>query len=117
MDKVNIQEKFKLFHDYWSPKILGVLNENYVKIFKAKGEFAWHKHEREDALFLVIKGQLKIKLKYREVILNEGEFYIVPQGIEHVAYAEEEAHVLLFEPKQEIPTGDTPSEKRVEEWV
>jgi mannose-6-phosphate isomerase-like protein (cupin superfamily) len=119
MDKVNIKKKFQLFHEYWSPKILGEVNENHVKIFKAKGEFVWHKHDREDEFFLVVKGQLKIKLRDQEVILNEGEFFIVPRGIEHLPYAEEEVHVLLFEPKQVINTGDAVSERTVEkpEWI
>lgn len=119
MNKVNIKEKFRMFDQYWSPKILGELNGNHVKIFKAKGEFVWHQHENEDEFFLVIQGQLKIKLKDREIILNEGEFFIVPKGTDHLPYADEEAHVLLFEPKQVINTGETVSEKTVEnpEWL
>ncbi len=119
MHKINIKKKFELFHEYWSPKILGEVNGNHVKIFKAKGEFVWHKHDEEDEFFLVIQGQLKIKLRDHEVILNEGDFFIVPKGIEHLPYAEEEAHVLLFEPKQVINTGDAVSEKTVKnpEWI
>jgi quercetin dioxygenase-like cupin family protein len=119
MDKVNIKQKFSLFKEYWTPKILGELNGNYVKIFKAKGEFVWHQHENEDEFFLVIKGQLKIKLRKGEITLNEGEFFIVPKGTDHFPYAEEEAHILLFEPKQVINTGQTASEKTVEkpEWI
>ena len=76
MDKVNVKKKFELFNQYWTPKILGELNGNYIKVFKAKGEFVWHQHENEDEFFLVIEGQLKIKLKDREIVLNEGEFFI-----------------------------------------
>lgn len=118
-DKVNIKEKFKLFDQFWNPKILGELNGNYVKIFKARGEFVWHKHEHEDEFFLVIEGQLHIQLRDREVILKAGEFFIVPKGVEHLPYAPSEAYVLLFEPKQVINTGSTKSEKTVEhlEWL
>lgn len=119
MDKVNVKKKFQLFDQYWTPKILGELNGNYIKIFKAKGEFVWHQLENEDEFFLVIEGQLKIKFRDREIVLNEGEFFIVPKGTEHLPYADKEAHVLLFEPKQVINTGSTDSEKTVEnlEWL
>ncbi|HEY2810231.1 MAG TPA: cupin domain-containing protein [Rhabdochlamydiaceae bacterium] len=118
-DKVNLKEKLQLFNEFWCPKILGELNGNYVKIFKARGEFVWHKHEHEDEFFLVIKGQLKIKLRNLEITLNEGEFFIVPRGIEHLPYTETEAHVLLFEPKAVLNTGNAISEKTVEdpEWL
>lgn len=119
MNKINIKQKFKLFNEYWTPKILGELNGNYVKIFKAKGEFVWHHHQHEDEFFLVISGQLKIKLRNQEIILNEGDFFIVPKGVEHLPYAEDEAHVLLFEPKAVINTGETSSDKTVAnpEWI
>jgi len=119
MNKVNIKEKFKLFDQYWCPKILGELNGSYVKIFKAKGEFVWHQHKNEDEFLLVIEGQLNIKFSDHEVILNEGEFYIVPKGTEHLTYAENEAHVMLFEPKEVVNTGTTTSEKTVNnlEWL
>lgn len=118
MDVVNLKNKFKLFSEAWNPKILGEVNNNFVKIFKAKGEFVWHQHPNEDEIFLVIQGQLKIKLRDREVVLNEGEFFIVPKGTDHLPYAEE-AHVLLIEPKQVINTGNVRSEKTVEnpEWI
>lgn len=119
MDSVNIKNKFKLFDEYWTPKILGELNGNYVKIFKAKGEFVWHQHEHDDEFFLVIQGQLKIKLRDREIVLNEGEFFIVPKGTDHLPYADDEAHVLLLEPKNVINTGSATSEKTVEnlDWL
>ena len=118
-DKVNIKEKFQLFNESWCPKILGELNGNYVKIFKARKEFVWHHHQHEDEFFLVVEGQLKIKLRDREIILNPGEFFIVPKGVEHLPYAETEAHVLLFEPKQVVNTGNATSERTVNnlEWL
>lgn len=112
---VNLREKFELFDAYWSPKILGEINSSAVKIFKAKGEFVWHRHENEDEFFLVVKGQLRIKMKDTEVVLNEGEFFIVPKGIDHLPYATEVAHVLLFEQKEVVNTGNTTSEKTVED--
>lgn len=102
--KVNLKEKFCLFDAYWTPKILGEVNNSYVKIFKAKGEFVWHSHKNEDEFFLVIKGQLNIKMRDREIHLKEGDFFIVPKGVEHLPYAHEEAHVLLFEPKAVVNT-------------
>lgn len=119
MNKINIKEKFKLFNEYWTPKILGELNGNYVKIFKAKGEFVWHQHEHEDEFFLVIGGQLKIKLRNKEIVLNEGDCFIVPKGVDHLPYAEKFAHVLLFEPKNVLNTGNADSDKTVEEpeWL
>jgi len=118
-DKINLLEKFQLFDEHWTPKILGEVNDSYIKIFKAKGEFVWHQHENEDELFLVIKGQLHIKMKDKEVLLNEGEFFIVPRGVEHLPYAIKEAHVLLLEPKGVMNTGSTPSHKTVDnpEWI
>ena len=114
MDKVNLVKKFQGIDREWTPKILGELNDNEIKIFKAKGKFVWHRHEDEDEFFLVVKGQLTIHLKDRDVVLNEGEFFIVPRGIDHLPYAEKEAHVLLFEPKNVRNTGNVISEKTVE---
>lgn len=119
MKKVDIEKKFELFQEYWCPKILGEVNDHYVKIFKAKGELVWHDHKNEDEFFLVIKGQLKIRLRDQEITLNPGQFFIVPRGVEHLPYAEEETHVLLFEPKNVVNTGDVVSEQTVEtpEWI
>jgi mannose-6-phosphate isomerase-like protein (cupin superfamily) len=118
MDKVNLAQKFGMFHEYWSPKIVGELNESYVKLAKLKGEFIWHYHEAEDELFLVVKGRLLIKLRDRDIWLEEGEFVIVPRGIEHLPVAEEEAQVLLLEPKSTVNTGNVQSEKTVSaQWV
>ncbi len=106
MNKVNLKEKFQHFSEYWSPKIVGELNDSYIKLAKFKGEFIWHKHDNEDELFLVIKGKLLIKLKDKDIHLQAGEFVIIPKGVEHLPIAEEEVHVMLIEPKTTINTGD-----------
>lgn len=113
MDKVNLAQKFSLFQDYWSPKIVGELNDSFVKLVKLKGEFVWHHHETEDELFLVVRGSLLIKLQDRDIFLEEGEFVIIPKGVEHLPIAEEEAHVLLLEPKTTLNTGNVRDEKTV----
>ena len=115
MEKVNLAHKFSLFQDHWSPKIAGELNDSYVKLAKLKGEFVWHHHEVEDELFLVVKGRLLIKLRDRDIWLEEGEFVIIPRGVEHLPIAEEEAHVLLLEPKSTLNTGNVQNEKTVAE--
>ena len=111
VEKVNLAAKLRLFHEYWSPKIVGELNESYVKLVKFKGEFVWHFHEREDELFLVLKGRLLMKFRDREVWINEGEFIVVPRGVEHMPVAEEEVHVLLLEPKTTVNTGNVANER------
>ena len=111
LKKVNLTEKFSLFNNHWEPKIVGELNEQYVKIAKLKGEFVWHHHENEDELFMVVKGSLIIKLRDADIKLKEGEIFIIPKGIEHMPVAEEEVHVLMFEPKGTVNTGNTESEK------
>jgi len=103
---VNLAEKFNKFCDYWRPKILAELNDSHVKIAKLKGEFVWHHHADEDELFLVLKGNLLIKLRDSEMRLGEGEFAIVPRGVEHLPIAAEEVHVLLIEPKSTLNTGN-----------
>ncbi|HAE82750.1 MAG TPA: cupin domain-containing protein [Ktedonobacter sp.] len=113
MEKVNLNQKFNLFQDYWSPKIVGELNDSYVKLAKLKGEFVWHHHETEDELFLVVKGKLLIKLRDRDIWLQEGEFVIIPKGVEHLPIAEEEAHVILLEPKTTLNTGNLQNERTV----
>ncbi|RAT96289.1 cupin domain-containing protein [Brevibacillus sp. Leaf182] len=113
MEKVNVAEKFTLFHEYWNPKIAGEINDSYVKLAKLKGEFVWHQHENEDEMFFVVKGKLLIKFRDKDVWLNEGEFLIVPKGVEHMPVAEEEVHVLLLEPKTTLNTGDQVNEKTV----
>lgn len=106
MEKVNIKEKFSLFSDYWNPRIIGELNGQYVKLAKLKGEFVWHHHEHEDELFLVIQGRLLMKFRDKDVWLSEGEMIVVPAKVEHMPVAEEEVHVLLFEPKSTLNTGN-----------
>lgn len=110
MDKVNIAQKLSLFSEHWSPKIVGELNGQHVKLAKLKGEFVWHKHEQEDELFLVIKGTLRMEYRDRTEMIQEGEFLIVPRGVEHRPVAEEEVSVMLFEPASTLNTGDTESE-------
>ncbi len=113
MDKVNLVEKFELFQDYWSPKIVGELNDTYVKLVKLKGEFVWHHHEQEDELFLIVKGKLRIKLRDRELRLREGELVIIPKGVDHLPVADEDVHVVLIEPKTTVNTGNVQNERTV----
>ena len=114
MKVVDIKEKFSLFNEYWKPKVAGELNGQYVKLAKLKGEFVWHHHEEEDELFMVIKGRLTIKLKDQEIYLKEGQFFIIPRGVEHLPVAEDECHVMLFEPKTVLNTGNTKNDRTVE---
>jgi len=113
MEKVNLAQKLSQFQDYWSPKVVGEINDSYVKLVKLKGEFVWHQHETEDELFLVVKGRLLIKLRDQDIFLEEGEFVIIPRGVEHLPIAEEEAHVLLLEPKTTLNTGNVENERTV----
>ena len=111
IEKVNLSEKFGLFAEHWSPKIAGEVNDSYVKLVKFTGDFVWHKHENEDEMFLVVKGEIVIKLRDGDVRLSEGEFVIIPRGVEHKPVADAEAHVLLFEPKTVLNTGDVVNER------
>ncbi len=113
-DKVNLAAKFSLFQDHWRPKIAGELNDSYVKLVKLKGEFVWHRHADEDELFLVVQGRLTIRLRDRDLNLEAGDFAIVPRGVEHLPVAEDEAHVLLIEPKTTLNTGNLKNERTVE---
>ena len=113
VEKVNVAQKFTLFNEYWVPYIVGELNDSYIKVDKLKGEFVWHKHEAEDELFLVNKGKLLIKLRDKDVWLEEGEFIIIPKGVEHKPVADEEVHVVLIEPKSTLNTGNVKNEKTV----
>ena len=118
MSVINIQGKFKLFDEYWSPRIVGELNGQYVKLAKFKGEFVWHQHDHEDELFLVIKGRLRIVLRDRELDLKEGEFTIIPKGVQHLPIADGEAHVVLLEPKSTVSTGEVMNENTTQgEWL
>ncbi len=114
VDKVNIRDKFALFDEHWSPKIAGELNGQYVKLVKFVGEFVWHHHDEEDELFLVVKGRFRMEFRDRSVLVEEGEFIVVPRGVEHRPVAEEEAHVLLFEPASTLNTGNVRDEWTVE---
>lgn len=118
MDVINLSQKFNLFHEHWSPRIVGELNESHFKLAKLKGEFVWHQHEKEDELFLVIKGTLVIKLRDRDLTIHEGECVIIPRGVEHCPVADEEVHVMLLEPKSTVNTGDQVNERTVEaQWI
>lgn len=106
MQKVNLSEKFSLFQDYWNPRIAGELNGQQVKLVKFKGEFVWHKHDHEDELFFVVSGSFRMELRDKVIDLHEGEFLVVPKGVEHRPVAEEEVSVMLFEPASTLNTGD-----------
>lgn len=108
LTKVNIAEKLAQFNDQWSPKIVGEINDSAVKLAKLKGEFVWHHHEHEDEMFLIIQGRLLIKFRDQDMWLDEGEFVIIPHGVEHCPVAEEEVHIMLFEPKGTLNTGTAP---------
>jgi len=110
MEKVNLQAKLALFREPWKPKIVGDLNGQQVKLVKFSGPFVWHHHENEDELFLVVKGRFRMEFRDRHLWLEEGEFLIVPRGVEHRPVADEEAHVLLFEPATTLNTGNVQSE-------
>jgi len=111
MEKVNIVEKLSAFNDYWNPRIIGELNGQQVKATKLQGEFIWHHHDQEDEMFLVIKGKLKMEFRDKTVEINPGEFIIVPRGVEHKPVAEEEVHLLLFEPASTLNTGNIENER------
>ncbi|MDC1353901.1 cupin domain-containing protein [Polaribacter sp.] len=116
MSVVNIQEKFNLFSDHWSPKKVGELNGQQILLAKLKGEFVYHTHEHEDEFFMVIKGCLVIEIQAKTVTLNEGEFYIVPKGVAHKPIAKEEVHILLFEPLSIKHTGEVIANITVETY-
>jgi mannose-6-phosphate isomerase-like protein (cupin superfamily) len=119
MNKVNLAEKFTLFEKQWDPKVVGALNGQHVKLVKFKGSFIWHHHQSEDELFLVVKGGFTMHFRERSVALAAGEFIIVPHGTEHRPEAEEEVHVLLFEPASTVNTGSAPGALTVDapEWI
>jgi mannose-6-phosphate isomerase-like protein (cupin superfamily) len=110
---VNLADTFDRFQDHWKPKVVGDVNDAHVKLVKLKGEFVWHHHEREDELFLVVKGRLVLKLRDRDLVLGPGEFAIIPHGVEHLPVADEETHVLLLEPKSTLNTGNVRNERTV----
>jgi mannose-6-phosphate isomerase-like protein (cupin superfamily) len=114
-EKVNLSEKLHQFTERWSPRIVGELNGQHVKLAKFEGEFVWHHHEQEDELFLVLRGRLSIHLRERVIDLDEGEFFIVPRGVEHKPVAAGETHVLLLEPSSTLNTGNVRSDRTVDE--
>ena len=113
IEKVNVAEKFSRFAEHWKPKIIGDLNDSYIKAVKVQGEFVWHDHPNEDELFYVVSGRMLLRLRDGELTLGPGEFAIVPKGVEHCPFAEEEAHVLLLEPKTTVNTGEVRGERTV----
>ncbi len=129
MNKVNLSQKLSLINDHWNPRIVGELNGQYLKLVKFKGPFTWHHHETEDEMFLVVKGRFRMEFRegndanapaqQRDVWLEEGEFIVVPRGVEHRPVADEEAEVLLFEPASTLNTGNVQDEFTVPklEWL
>jgi mannose-6-phosphate isomerase-like protein (cupin superfamily) len=111
MQKVNLEAKLALFSEHWSPKVVGELNGQHVRLVKLLGPFTWHRHDAEDELFLVIKGRFRIELRDGDVWLERGEFLIVPRGVEHRPVADEEAHVLVLEPASTVNTGNVRDER------
>ena len=114
MKKVNVAEKFREIREYWKPYIVAELNGQHVKLDKLKGEFVWHHHQNEDEMFLVVKGRFRMELRDEHVWVEEGEFIVVPRGVEHRPVAEEEAHILLFEPASTLNTGNVRDERTLE---
>jgi mannose-6-phosphate isomerase-like protein (cupin superfamily) len=110
MEKVNLPEKLSLIHDHWNPRIAGELNGQHVKLVKFKGEFVWHKHDHEDEMFYVVKGEFNMELRDRTIVLKENEFLIIPRSVEHRPVAKHEVSVMLFEPASTLNTGDTRGE-------
>ncbi len=114
MDKITLLDKFDLIHDHWRPRVVGELNGQHVRISKVLGEFIWHRHDDADELFFVVRGSLTIRLRDREVVLNEGDLFIVPRGVEHQPVAEREAWLMLFEPAETLNTGEQRNERTIE---
>ena len=121
MNKVNLADKFRKFEDIWSPKLVGELNENYIKLAKGKGELDWHSHANEDEFFLVVSGHLDIHLRDQEISLDPGEFYVVTKGVEHRPVTIDGAEIILIEPKETLHTGAKRTDQTVaienQEWI
>lgn len=121
MHKINISDKFNLFTEEWTPKVIAESNGQLVKIAKGSGELVWHKHDQEDELFIVFKGQLTLQLRSGDIVLNAGEMYVVPKGVEHCPKAESDTHFMMVEPSSTAHTGETQSELTVsseqQEWI
>jgi mannose-6-phosphate isomerase-like protein (cupin superfamily) len=115
MENINLLQKFGLFNEHWSPKVIGELNGQHIKLSKFKGEFIWHKHDEEDEAFFVIKGSFVMEMRDKTIVVNEGDMLIVPKGVEHRPVAEEEVWVMLFEPAGTLNTGDVVNEKTTTE--
>jgi mannose-6-phosphate isomerase-like protein (cupin superfamily) len=115
VEKVNLAEKFSLFDEPWSPKIVAELNDTYVKVVKFEDEFVWHHHDDEDELFWVVSGRLRMQFRDGDVVLEPGELIVVPKGVEHCPVAEGETHVVLVEPKTVLNTGNVRNERTVDE--
>jgi mannose-6-phosphate isomerase-like protein (cupin superfamily) len=119
VEKINLAQKFSLFTEHYQPKIIGEINDAYVKLVKLQGDFVWHHHENEDELFLVTQGELRMKVREngveREIVIRPGEFIIIPRGVEHFPSADEETHVMLLEPKTTLNTGNVNNERTVPE--
>jgi len=115
VDKVNLSDKLRRVTEYWRPAIVGELNGQHVKVVKFKGEFLWHHHDLEDELFLVLAGRMRMRFRDREVRVDPGEFIVVPRGVEHMPVADEEVHVMLFEPASTLNTGNVQNERTVQQ--
>ena len=107
MTKINLKEKLALFSDHWSPKVIAEMNDYQFKLVKIQGDFVWHHHDDTDEVFIVIEGTMKIEFENETVELNEGDMYVVPKGVEHKPYAEEECKVMIVEPRGVVNTGNT----------
>ncbi len=108
---INLGEKLTTFSEHWSPRIIAQMNDYHFKVAKIQGEFIWHDHPETDEVFIVLKGQLVIRLRDGNVILHEGELFVVPKGMEHKPVAEAECHILLIEPAGTVNTGDVVNER------
>ena len=121
MEKINIKEKFSLFDEQWTPKVIAQSNGQLVKIAKGSGELVWHSHENEDELFIVFKGQLTLQLRDKNVVLSEGEMYVVPKGVEHCPIAEDDTHFMMIEPATTAHTGEFKSavtvDSKQQKWI
>ena len=111
IEKINLSDKLSQFTDHWNPRIVAELNGQHVKLTKLKGEFVWHHHEAEDELFLIIRGRLRMQLRDGEVVVGPGEAIVIPRGVEHRPVADEEVHLLLFEPASTLNTGNVRDER------
>jgi len=114
IDRINLKEKLTRIEELWSPRVIGQLNGQHVKIAKIRGEFVWHKHDAEDEFFLVLRGCMKIALRERVIELAEGECCVIPRGVEHKPEADSVCHILLFEPASTRNTGNVTNERTVE---